>query len=299
MDSKIPYHDLLDNLFDGVYYVDTDRRITFWNKAAERITGFSKSEVIGKFCADNILRHIDGGGCEMCLNGCPLHQTLQDGEERENNLFLHHKKGHRVPVHIRISPIKDESGNIIGGVEIFSDNSQEQKMLLELEQSRQDQYIDPLLGIGNRRFAKTIFESRQYELKAFQVPFSVVLIDLDGFKEINDQNGHNIGDQVLQMVVRSIENILRSLDFIIRWGGDEFVLFLPNAEGSGLEDVLERIQIFVEKSFLMVDGQKVTVSVSMGATTARAEDTLEGIIQRVDKLMYHSKKEGKNRFMIG
>jgi diguanylate cyclase (GGDEF)-like protein/PAS domain S-box-containing protein len=299
MESQIPFFNLLDNLFDGVYYVDTERRITFWNKAAETITGYSKSEVMGHCCADNILRHIDTEGNELCLTGCPLSQTLLDGEQREAYVFLHHKQGHRIPVHIRISSILDDSGEVIGGVEIFSDNSREQKVLQELEQSRQEKFIDPLLGIGNRRFAEVIFESRQYELKAFQVPYSVVMVDLDDFKEVNDQYGHNIGDQVLQMVVRSIESILRSLDFIIRWGGDEFVLFLPHAAGPGLEDVLKRIQIFVEKSFLMVEGQKVTVSASIGATSALAEDSLVEIIKRVDDLMYRSKEGGKNRFLIG
>jgi len=299
MDVKIPYHDLLNNLFDGVYYVDSERKITFWNRAAERITGFSESEVLGHDCADNILRHIDSTGKELCLKGCPLHQTLRDGEMREAYLFLHHKQGHRVPVHIRITPITDSSGKIIGSVEIFSDNTREQNVLQELELSQQEKFTDPLLGIGNRRFAEVIFKSRQHEMNAIQEPFSVVLIDLDGFKEINDRYGHKIGDQVLQMVVRSIENVLRSLDFVVRWGGDEFILFLPNAADPGLRDVLERIKIIVEKSFLMVNGQKVSVSASMGATVARAEDTLEGIFQRIDELMYRSKEEGKNRYTIG
>jgi len=299
MEKYIPFENLLDNLFDGVYYVDARRKITFWNKAAERITGFSKDEVVGNACYENILRHIDAAGRELCLNGCPLHQTLQDGEMREARVFLHHKNGHRVPVHVRISPIRDEAGRIIGGVEIFSDNSRERNTLQELERSRQEMFLDPLLGIGNRRFAEVVFESRLFELKAFQTPFCAALLDLDNFKEINDSLGHNIGDEVLKMVVRSVENILRDLDFIIRWGGDEFFLLLPGVDGPGLEEVLERVLLFIDKSFLVRDGREITVSASIGATLARPDDTLEGIVARVDELMYRSKGGGKKRYTIG
>ncbi len=299
MATNTTYLELLENLFDGVYYVDNQRKITFWNAAAERITGFKKNEVLGKACADNILRHIDAAGCEMCIDGCPLHETLQDGEMREASLFLHHKLGHRVPVHIRIAPIKDEAGEVIGGVEVFSDNSKILEVLQQLEEVKKKNFIDPLLQIGNRRYANMIFETRLYELKAFDVSFSFILIDLDNFKQINDSFGHNTGDQVLQMIARSIQNISRGLDSIIRWGGDEIVLFLPNVTGKGLEDIAERIGIFVEKSFMMIDEEKISVTASLGVTLAKPEDTLESIIERADKLMYISKNKGGNNYTIG
>src|SRR5512138_459514 len=94
---------LLDNLYDGVYFVDRDRRITFWNKGAERLTGFSKQEADGRSCHDNFLTHIDENGRHLCLSGCPLAETIQDGRQRECDLFLHHKDGHRLPVSIRVS----------------------------------------------------------------------------------------------------------------------------------------------------------------------------------------------------
>ena len=299
MDTSTIYLEILENLFDGVYYVDSKRKITFWNAAAERITGFKKPEVLGKACADNILRHIDAAGYEMCIDGCPLHETLQDGKMREASLFLHHKLGHRVPVHIRIAPIKDEAGEVIGGVEVFSDNTKILEVLQQLEEVKKKNFIDPLLKIGNRRYANMIFETRLYELKAFDVSFSAILIDLDNFKQINDEFGHNTGDQVLQMIARSIQNISRGLDSIIRWGGDEIVLFLPNVTGKGLEDIAKRIGIFVENSFMMIDEEKISVTASLGVTLAKPEDTLESIIERADKLMYISKRKGGNNFPLG
>lgn len=290
---------LLENLFDGVYYVDKNRIITFWNKAAERLTGYSQSEVLGSSCSDNILKHIDENGREMCKNGCPLHATISDGQMRESLLFLHHKQGHRVPVHIRISPIIDKHGDIIGGIEIFSDNSQPLLMLKELEQLKKEAHLDPLLQIGNRRYAEMIFQARLYELDAFDVPFGAILLDIDYFKKVNDSHGHAFGDEVLLMVCRSIGGVLRQLDSLIRWGGDEFLIFLPNVTKEGLQTITERIQVFIESSFIMVENQKVTVTVSIGASFAQKEETLESIIKRVDLLLYESKQNGRNKLTFG
>jgi diguanylate cyclase (GGDEF)-like protein/PAS domain S-box-containing protein len=290
---------LLENLFDGVYYVDKNRIITFWNKAAERLTGYSQSEVLGSSCSDNILKHIDENGREMCKNGCPLHATISDGQMRESLLFLHHKQGHRVPVHIRISPIIDKHGDIIGGIEIFSDNSQPLLMLKELEQLKKEAHLDPLLQIGNRRYAEMIFQARLYELDAFDVPFGAILLDIDYFKKVNDSHGHAFGDEVLLMVCRSIGGVLRQLDSLIRWGGDEFLIFLPNVTKEGLQTIAERIQVFIESSFIMVENQKVAVTVSIGASFAQKEETLESIIKRVDLLLYESKQNGRNKITFG
>lgn len=297
--SEDLYLELLDNLFDGVYYVDRNRVITFWNKASERLTGYGKDEVLGKACSDNILKHIDSHGRELCVQGCPLHATMADGKMREALLYLHHKDGHRVPVHIRVSPLMDEQGNVIGGIEVFSDGTQSLQTLEELEHLKNEIFIDPLLKIGNRRYAEMIFQTRLYELNAFNVPCGVVFLDVDNFKEINDTFGHLIGDRVLLMVSRSIASVLRGTDTLIRWGGDEMLIFLPNVTPAGLKRITERIRVFVENSFLMIENQKVAVTVSMGSTLLNKQDTLESLSQRMDTLLYQSKRSGKNRSTIG
>jgi PAS domain S-box-containing protein len=131
--SDIPPEKLLESLFDGVYYVDRQRRITYWNKAAERITGYSKSDVIELRCADNVLRYVDGRGRELSIEGCPMVGTMTDGNTREANVYLHPKTGHRIPISVRTSPVRDADGNIIGVVEIFRDNSNLLQILKEYE----------------------------------------------------------------------------------------------------------------------------------------------------------------------
>lgn len=114
------YKTILDNLFDGVYFVDSERRITYWNKGAERISGFFEAEVLNLACYDNILNHVDETGKRLCLDGCPLAEVLKDGIPRQAEVFLRHKAGHRVPVAVRITPVY-EGNTIVGAVEIFSD----------------------------------------------------------------------------------------------------------------------------------------------------------------------------------
>ena len=110
---------MLDHFFEGVYFVDPERRIGFWNRAAEKLTGFSREEVVGRVCADAILRHVTEDGTMLCFNGCPLQKTLSDGQDRETEIFLHHKDGHRVPVSVRVTPMRNDAGEIIGAMEVF------------------------------------------------------------------------------------------------------------------------------------------------------------------------------------
>lgn len=294
------YKSWLDNLFDAAYAVDNDRIIVYWNKAAEELTGYSELEVVGTACADDILRHVDLSGHDLCKNGCPLHEAICDGQKKEAIVFLHHKQGHRVPVHVRISPIKNENGVIIGAIEIFSDHSKDLHTITELEQRKKESMLDPLLEIGNRRYAETIFHVRQFELKMTGNVFGVIFMDIDHFKTINDKYGHPTGDKVLLMVSRTVANLLRHFDTFVRWGGDEFLICLPNINTKeGLQTVAERIKNFVHSSFVPINGKNLSVSVSLGATLISAEDSMESIIERADKLMYESKAKGGNQCTIG
>ncbi|WP_265821680.1 PAS domain-containing protein [Geovibrio ferrireducens] len=112
--------DKLDELSEGVFYVDERRRIIFWNKGAEEITGYLKSECVGRMCYDNILRHADGYGRELCRTDCPMQKTLKDGKPRELDAFLLSKNGERVPCTVNIKPLYDSTGAIRGATENFS-----------------------------------------------------------------------------------------------------------------------------------------------------------------------------------
>lgn len=298
--NELPHELLMDVLFDGIYYVDLERKITQWNKAAERISGFSKAEVIGAYCSDNLLRHIDDEGHELCLNGCPLTATLLDGQMREGNVYLHHKRGHRVPVSIRTLPVVSAEGAIVGAVEVFADNSAYVQVLQDLERVRQEANVDELTNAGNRRYGEMSLNTRLYELSTNAVPFSIAFVDVDQMKHFNDTHGHQTGDEALMMVSRVISGILGTSDTVARWGGDEFVLILPNlSTQAALKKIMERIRVFIERSFIMAGSTKLALTVSIGATVALPNDTSESIIQRADALMYASKSSGGNKVEIG
>lgn len=291
------YKTLLDDLHDGVYFVDRNRKITYWNKGAERITGYKATEVIGRSCADNILVHVDKDGHSLCSAICPLENTMNGGRERNENLFLHHKDGHRVPITTRVIPIYDDQGSMIGGVETFTDNTPAAVALERLVELERLAYVDALTGLANRRYAEITLNARIEELQRYGWRFGVLFIDIDRFKDVNDKYGHDLGDEVLKVVARTLQNSVRSFDVVSRWGGEEYVVVIANVAGDELIATANRCRSLVEHSDVpAVLGLRVTVS--LGATLARAEDTVDTLIKRVDMLMYRSKEAGRNRVTL-
>jgi diguanylate cyclase (GGDEF)-like protein len=101
------------------------------------------------------------------------------------------------------------------------------------------------------------------------------------------------------MISRSVSSALRQSDLFFRWGGDEFMILLPNVSRSDLRAIAERVNVFVERSFLMVDGRKISTTISTSATFAATSESLELAVERCDHLMYQSKKDGGNRVSVG
>jgi diguanylate cyclase (GGDEF)-like protein len=149
--------------------------------------------------------------------------------------------------------------------------------------------------VGNRRYGEMTLSTRIYELQAHAIPFGVLFMDIDHFKRFNDQYGHKTGDDVLVMVARSISHSLRKMDVVARWGGEEFVVILPGASRMVIQSLAERIRILIEHSFFLVADDKLSVTVSIGATSSQTDDTAESIVSRADRLMYLSKSGGRNR----
>lgn len=288
------YNDLLDNLFDGVYYVDLERRIQFWNKAAEEISGFSREEVISRPCSDDILIHVDDQGSNLCKSGCPLHATLLDGQIREVNAFLHHKQGHRVPVAIRICPLRNETGSIIGAVELFSNNSQALAISKRMKELEEMALLDSLTRLANRRYLETTLEQRCQEMARYQWPCGLILLDIDHFKVINDSYGHLVGDEMLCAVGQTLLANSRSFDLIGRWGGEEYIAIMRNMNGKDLWATAEKFRCLVERSHITVAGEKLRVTLSVGATQLQPGDNAKSALHRVDQLMYTSKRNGRN-----
>ena len=301
IDATSFYKEIIDNLYDGVYFVDRDRNITYWNKGAERITGYKADEVMGLSCRDNLLNHVTEDGLPLCHNGCPLSACMQDGVPREADVFLHHSDGHRIPVLVRAAPMYDNDGKIIGAVESFSADTGVSTVRRELNELRQSSQTDKLTGIANRqsldaRLHGMIAEQHEQDESGFAIMF----IDIDDFKKVNDSFGHDTGDKVLQMVAQTIQKNLRRSDIVGRWGGEEFlvILYQVNSE-KAVKNIAEKIRMLIEYSRLDLEKTRISVTVSIGATLLTKEDTIKSVVDRADQLMYNSKTAGKNQVSIG
>jgi len=117
------YKQLFEEMLEPAYFLDTERRIIFWNQAATRLTGFEPGEVLGTRCQDDDLEHVDDHGCNLCEGDCPMVHAMEDGEPRHAVVYLRHRDGYRVPVRIRATPLRDAGGRIVGAAEFFTDAS--------------------------------------------------------------------------------------------------------------------------------------------------------------------------------
>ena len=292
--EKDSYKRIIENLHDGLYFVDRDRVITYWNKAAEQISGFTANEVVGKSCSDNILTHVDSEGNSLCTGMCPLAATIADGKPREAEIYMHHKDGHRVPVSVRVSTLTDRDGSIIGGIELFADISNQAANKLRVKELEKLALLDTLTQLANRNYIEKEIRNRFEEKKRFNVPFGILFVDIDHFKNFNDTYGHNVGDAVLKFVANTFVANARPFDLFGRWGGEEFIGVIRNINGKDLKLLADRLRLLVETSFLLHENEKLSVTISIGATLVNENDTIDSLIKRVDTFLYKSKAAGRN-----
>ena len=290
---------ILDNLRDGLYLVDPDRTITYWNKAAEAISGFTAAEVIGRSCSDNILNHVDTEGNLLCLGMCPLAECIADGQPREADVYLHHKDGHRIPISVRASVLTDAEGKVIGGIELFTDISNRSANELRIKELESLALLDSLTQLANRNYIEKEIHNRFDEKKRFNVPFGILFIDIDHFKNVNDTYGHETGDNVLKFVAKTFTSNSRPFDLYGRWGGEEFIGIIRHIDYRELEQMGNRLRSLIQNSFFMRDDKKIHVTISIGATLVRDDDSIDSLINRADMFLYESKSAGRNRLTIG
>jgi diguanylate cyclase (GGDEF)-like protein/PAS domain S-box-containing protein len=289
---------IVENLADGVYLVDPDRKITYWNHGAELISGHSAGAVVGSHCFDNILGHVNAQGHSLCHTACPLAQTIADGNPREAFVWLKHADGHRKPVRVRTSPVRDGTGRIIGGVEVFSDETVSTRVEADAARARRDALTDELTGLPNRRLFNAALAGRLENLTRYGWRFGLLIADLDHFKAINDEFGHAFGDAALVGVAATLRGAVRAGDVLARWGGEEFSVLVESSDEATLADAAERLRILVAQSEVHRDGISRTLHVSVGGALARLDDSAETLFARADAALYRAKTSGRNRIEI-
>ncbi len=156
--------------------------------------------------------------------------------------------------------------------------------------------FDPLTKLMNRGFLKEFLQREVNRSSRSRRPFSIIMGDVDHFKWVNDQHGHDCGDKMLQHIARILRKNLRSEDVICRWGGEEFLFLLPETELEKAGEVAEKLRRKIEQSPLSINDTEIPITMSFGVTTHTPGDrNLSNYINAADRRLYEAKKQGRNQ----
>ena len=204
-----------------------------------------------------------------------------------------------MPVWVRTTVLRDRSGKGIGGAELFSDLSAKSAISNRISELEKLSLIDTLTQLANRRYLEKELLGRFAEMRRYRLRFALIMMDIDLFKNVNDQYGHPVGDMVIKAVSKTILKTARPYDLFGRWGGEEFIGIIRNTDEGGLKVIAERLRTLIANTFIEFESQAISITVSIGATVALASDNPLSLVKRADQLLYQSKENGRNRCSFG
>lgn len=289
---------ILDSIQDGVYFVDPERRITYWNSGAEALTGYLRHEVLGRCCPERILRHCTPEGVGLCDEGCPLQATLADGKPREEFLLLRHKDGHRVPVRLRVTAVRGLEETIIGAAQVFEEHDFANSSARRAQTLESLHLVDPLTGLANREMIAAKLAERHGEWLRYGIPFGILLIDIDHLKQINLNFGRDAGDRILQMTARTLVKSLRAENLLGRWKTDQFLAIIDNCDAAVLAETGARLRAMVARSSIEWWGEPVRVTVSIAGAIARPEEEEAALLGRAQAVLDSVRNAGGNAVQV-
>jgi PAS domain S-box-containing protein len=272
------YWKLLDTLEDGVYFANEKKTITYWNKAAEEITGYKSAEVLGKSCEDKILVHIDEKGKDLCTGLCPLGNAIKNQLPYEANIFLLHKGGYRVPVHVRVNPIINSKGGVMGAVEIFSHRSSKDIINKRFKSLGDENFTDPIVKLPNQSYLQMNLKTRFFEFRNYEWPFGILYIKISTEQGRTTPMKTQNFEEVLKIAGESFLNTLNPYDIIGRWGPDEFLGIFINVDQKRLEEIDEFYQVILGRANFSSTG--FNISIFTGATLGQQDDQENTILER-------------------
>lgn len=222
----------------------------------------------------------------------PFAKAIQDGEERSaDDVVVRHEHGQEVVLWIRAVPLMNDHKKIVGLMAVFQDITK----LKETEErlNRLSQY-DELTQLPNRRGYESQAKREFERAKHAGTPVSVLMIDLDHFKQINDRYGHLFGDAALKELAATVRAKIRPTDLVCRWGGEEFAVLAP---GSSLEDATrlgDRVRQAVFDKPIQALGIRHRCTISVGVAALKSDVSLEELMKRADAQLYEAKRDGRN-----
>lgn len=274
---------VVEQIDDIVVITDKDGTIAYVNQAFSVHTGFSKNEALGK--TPRILKS-DRYTNEYYKI---LWTTILKGEIFREIIINRKKNGEIYFENQTITPLKDDKKRIVGFVSTGKDVTEETLLNQEIKRIAM---IDKLTGIYNRHKAEELFALEAERSRRFSHPLSMILIDIDHFKSVNDTFGHDIGDEVLKQLADIVQENIRKIDIFARWGGEEFLLLSPGTDLTQIKVLGEKLRVAVDNATFPEIGH---ITISSGISTFEKDDTLSTLFKRADQGLYHAKVHGRNQ----
>ncbi|MDQ5911557.1 MAG: putative Diguanylate cyclase [Pseudomonadota bacterium] len=284
---------ITDSAQDAIVMLDTEGRISFWNPAAERIFGYTQDEALGQDLHQLLApdryheaHHQAFSEFRETGRGNAVGKTLE--------LCARHKDGSEIAVALSLSAVHIQ--NQWRGVGILRDETQRQAQEREL---RRLATTDHLTGMANRRHFLKQVDLELQRFKRYAAPATLLMVDLDHFKRINDTCGHAAGDQTLQHFASIAQTLLRYTDLIGRLGGEEFAILLPATGLEGARLLAERLRGAVANTSIPWESRTIELTVSIGVTRFSSTDEEPGsILNRADRALYQAKEQGRNQTVV-
>ena len=291
--SRKRYEALVDAAYDGVISVDMNQRIRMMNASARQM--FQVDEAIVGEHLDRLLPERFHKRHDEMVAGFRHSPILSRPMQLRSPVVGRRSDGGEFPLEVTLSKIRVGEAQELTAV--VRDLTEQVRMIEEL---RVAATRDCLTGLSNRRRIDEIAQNEFIRADRFEHELAILLIDIDHFKAINDAHGHQSGDRVLQSVAQRIRGATRMVDFIGRWGGEEFLVVLPESSLDNARLCAERIREFVHSKPHGIDAAApIRATVSVGVTARHGpEDTLHDMFLRADAALYAAKDLGRNRVAI-
>jgi PAS domain S-box-containing protein len=272
------YRSVLENLPIGIYVLDREQRVRFWNRGAEQITGYLAHEVMGQICQDP-LPHCDPQGRILAGDHCPVTTTFRDGHALQNHVFTLHKQGHRLGVQVRTLPLLDDKGLIVGVAVAF----EEAKTSSVPESTSALMYgcLDPLTGVPSQRLTRAVLTESLAGLEETHGGLGLLSIRILDLKEFAAKHGADSIVPFLRTSAQTIRHSLTAEDFLGRWEKDEFLAMLHSASPVKVAATAELIWRQVSESEISWWGDHFRVRAAVDYVVAFAGDKLESLLNQM------------------
>lgn len=281
-DPKL-FRTILDSLQTGVYLVDHDQRIVFWNDGAERITGHLRQDVVGRSSRCDVVAKNEGNNCFVSESTEAIVNVLRDGKPAVVNVSLRHKDGHRILVRMRAVPIRNSHGTVIGAAESFEESIAVSNWDRRKKKLGAFGLLDPETEVPSEAYMQTHLRQQIMTFAQCPIPFSVLSIQVDQVDELRAKFGDRAVVAILRAVGQTLENSLRPTDLLGMSRGNQFLVILSECPAAEVEKVAKRLKSTVPYAEIKWWGQELSVSASFGGATVVPGDTVESIMRRAEK----------------